>query len=207
VNAPARYLSSAALRLREKLARLLAVRLKTMPEEERTRPVRVRLSKYCAEDLYEVGSQIAQEAWSGVQALEDEGLVRIQYGTGRIAKGAVEAWHRDPIVEAQAGSYEALAQIGGVALRNPVVLHLAAALLTSGVPEELSKLIATRAPAALLALHPQEALSRIEALSWKISRNGPARFRVNGPTLHGLPAEPRFESFTRPFSLRQVFEL
>ncbi len=40
-----------------------------------------------------------------------------------------------------------------------------------------------------------------------ISRNGPARFRVNGPTLHGLPAEPRFESFTRPFSLRQVFWL
>jgi hypothetical protein len=40
-----------------------------------------------------------------------------------------------------------------------------------------------------------------------ISRNGPARFRVNGPTLHGLPAEPRFESFTRPFSSRQVFGL
>ena len=40
-----------------------------------------------------------------------------------------------------------------------------------------------------------------------ISRNGPARFRTNGPTLHGLPAEPRFESSTRPFSLRQVFEL
>jgi hypothetical protein len=40
-----------------------------------------------------------------------------------------------------------------------------------------------------------------------ISRNGPARFRVKGPTLHGLPAEPRFESSTRPFSLRQVFWL
>jgi serine/threonine protein kinase len=40
-----------------------------------------------------------------------------------------------------------------------------------------------------------------------ISRNGPARFRENGPTLHGLPAEPRFESSTRPFSLRQVFWL
>jgi DNA-binding NarL/FixJ family response regulator len=40
-----------------------------------------------------------------------------------------------------------------------------------------------------------------------ISRIGPARFRVNGPTLHGLPAEPRFESSTRPFSLRQVFWL
>jgi Plasmid pRiA4b ORF-3-like protein len=40
-----------------------------------------------------------------------------------------------------------------------------------------------------------------------ISRNGPARFRLNGPTLHGLPAEPRFESSTRPFSLRQVFWL
>ena len=40
-----------------------------------------------------------------------------------------------------------------------------------------------------------------------ISRNGPARFRVNGPTLHGLPAEPRFGSSTRPFSLRQVFWL
>jgi hypothetical protein len=32
-----------------------------------------------------------------------------------------------------------------------------------------------------------------------ISRNGPVRFRINGPTLHGLPAEPRFESFTRPY--------
>src|ERR1022692_3019456 len=36
------------------------------------------------------------------------------------------------------------------------------------------------------------------SFSCTISRNGPARFRVNGPTLHGLPAEPRFESFTRP---------
>jgi hypothetical protein len=36
-----------------------------------------------------------------------------------------------------------------------------------------------------------------------ISRNGPARFRVNGPTLHGLPAEPRFGSSTRPFLIRQ----
>ena len=43
--------------------------------------------------------------------------------------------------------------------------------------------------------------------SCTISRNGPARFRINGPTLHGLPAEPRFESSTRPFSLRQVFWL
>jgi len=43
--------------------------------------------------------------------------------------------------------------------------------------------------------------------SCTISRNGPARFRVNGPTLHGLPAEPRFGSSTRPFSLRQVFWL
>jgi glucose dehydrogenase len=40
-----------------------------------------------------------------------------------------------------------------------------------------------------------------------ISRNGPTRFRVNGPTSHGLPAEPRLGSFTRPFSLKQVFWL
>ena len=46
-----------------------------------------------------------------------------------------------------------------------------------------------------------------EVLGCKISRNGPARFRVNGPTLNGLPAEPRFESSTRPFSLKQVFGL
>jgi hypothetical protein len=164
MSAAARYLSPPALRLREKLARLLAERLKTRPEEERARPVRVRLSRYCAEELYEVGSQIAQEAWSGVQALEDGGLVRIQYGTGRAAKAAVEAWHRDPIVEAQAGSYETLAEIGGVALKNPAVLHLAAALLASGVPEPLSKLIATRAPDALLALRPEEAIYRIAAL-------------------------------------------
>jgi hypothetical protein len=164
MSTPSRYLSPPALRLREKLARLLAVRLKTMPQEERTRPVSVRLSKYCAQELYDVGSQLAQEAWTGVQALEEAGLVRIQYGTNRAAKGAAEAWHRAPIVEAQAGSYEALAELGGVALKNPAVLHLAATLLDSGVPEELSKLIATRAPAALLAMRPEEALYRIEAL-------------------------------------------
>jgi addiction module HigA family antidote len=56
------------------------------------------------------------------------------------------------------------------------------------------------------ALDLGEALG-ISARLWKISRNGPARFRVNGPTLDGLPAEPRFESSTRPFSLKQVFEL
>jgi predicted nucleic acid-binding protein len=47
--------------------------------------------------------------------------------------------------------------------------------------------------------------NRILPFGCTISRNGPARFRVNGPTLHGLPAEPRFGSSTRPFSLRQVF--
>jgi len=54
-----------------------------------------------------------------------------------------------------------------------------------------------------------QAQSRIrEAVNrCKISRNGPARFRVNGPTLDGLPAEPQFERSTRPFSLRQVFAL
>jgi hypothetical protein len=46
-----------------------------------------------------------------------------------------------------------------------------------------------------------------EGTNCTISRNGPARFRVNGPTMHGLPAEPRIESSTRPFSLRQVFWL
>jgi len=161
---PARYLSPPALRLREKLARLLAMRLKAIPEDERTRPVRVRLSKYCAQELYEVGSQLAHDAWPGVQALEDLGLVRIRYSTSRAVERASEAWHRDPIVEAQAGSYEALADIGGVELKNPAVLSLMAALLTSGVPEELAKLIAGRAPAALLALSTSGALHRIEEL-------------------------------------------
>jgi len=50
-------------------------------------------------------------------------------------------------------------------------------------------------------------LGQLSKLKCTISRIGPARFRVNGPTLDGLPAEPRFESSTRPFSLRQVFEL
>lgn len=164
MSAPARYLSPPALRLQKKLARLLATRLKAVPEEARARPVRVRLSNCCAEELYEVGSQLAQEAWPGVQALEDVGLVRIQYGTGRAAKGAAEAWHRDPVVEARAGSYGALAEIGGVELKDPAVLNLAAALVTSGVPEQLAKLIAVRAPAALLALPAHEAVPRIEAL-------------------------------------------
>ena len=164
MSAPARYLSPPALRLRQRLAHLLAMRLKAMPEEERTRPVRVRLSKYCAEELYDGGSQLSQEAWPGVQALEDAGLVRIQYGTSRAAKAAAEAWHRDPIVEAQAGSYEVLAEIGGVVLKDPAALRLAAALHTSGMPEELANSIATRAPVALLALAPHEAVSRIEAL-------------------------------------------
>lgn len=164
MSAPVRYLSPSAIRLREKLARLLAMRLKAMPEQKRTRPVRLRLSKYCAEELYEVGSQLAQEAWPGVQALEDVGLVRIQYGTARAAREAAEAWHRDPVVEAQAGSYDGLADIGRVILRSPAVQHLAAALLTSGLQEELAKLIATRAPAALLALPASEAVSRIEAI-------------------------------------------
>ncbi len=164
MSAPARYLSPPALRLRERLAHLLAVRLKAMPEQERARPARVKLSKYCAEELYDGGTQLSQEAWPGVQALEDAGLVRIQYGTSRAAKAAAEAWHRDPTVEAQAGSYEALAEIGGVVLKDPAALHLAAALHTSGMPEELANLIATRAPVALLALSPHEAVSRIEAL-------------------------------------------
>jgi DNA-binding transcriptional LysR family regulator len=50
-----------------------------------------------------------------------------------------------------------------------------------------------------------QAVEDVRSAECTISRNGPARFRVNGPTLHGLPAEPRFESSTRPFSLRQVF--
>jgi len=40
-----------------------------------------------------------------------------------------------------------------------------------------------------------------------ISRNGPTRFRLIGPTLGGLPAEPQATSFTRPFYAPQVFAL
>ncbi len=57
----------------------------------------------------------------------------------------------------------------------------------------------------LHGLHPKCSANALALCT--ISRNGPARFRVNGPTLHGLPVEPRFESSTRPFSLRQVFWL
>ena len=39
---------------------------------------------------------------------------------------------------------------------------------------------------------------------WRISRNGPTRFPLIGPTLHGLPAEPQARSFTRPFCAKQV---
>ncbi len=175
MSAPARYLSPPALRLRERLARLLATRLKAMPEEERTRPVRIKLSRYCAEELYEGGSQLSQEAWPGVQALVDAGLVRIQYGASRAAKAAAEAWHRDPTVEAQAGSYEALAEIGGVALKDPAALHLACALQASGVPEQLANLIAIRAPAALLALPPHDVVPRIEALR-TLAREAPSLY-------------------------------
>src|ERR1700690_2199609 len=42
------------------------------------------------------------------------------------------------------------------------------------------------------------------ALIWTVPDGG-CTIWSNGTTLHGLPAEPRFESFTRPFSLRQVF--
>ena len=40
-----------------------------------------------------------------------------------------------------------------------------------------------------------------------ISRNGPTRFRLIGPTLGGLPAEPQATSFTRPFCAPQVSAL
>jgi hypothetical protein len=58
---------------------------------------------------------------------------------------------------------------------------------------------------ALLSLD----ITEIESLERRctISRNGPARFRVKGPTLHGSPAEPRLGSSTGPFSSRQVFWL
>jgi len=39
---------------------------------------------------------------------------------------------------------------------------------------------------------------------WRISRNGPTRFPLIGPTLDGLPAEPQATSFTRPFCAKQV---
>ncbi len=39
---------------------------------------------------------------------------------------------------------------------------------------------------------------------WRISRNGPTRFPLIGPTLDGLPAEPQARSFTRPFCAKQV---
>jgi hypothetical protein len=38
----------------------------------------------------------------------------------------------------------------------------------------------------------------------RISRNGPTRFPLIGPTLGGLPAEPQATSFTRPFCAKQV---
>ena len=68
-----------------------------------------------------------------------------------------------------------------------------------------SELARERAEAELTTY--KEQLQATQVPKCTISRNGPARFRVNGPTLHGLPAEPRLESSTRPFSLRQVFWL
>lgn len=41
-------------------------------------------------------------------------------------------------------------------------------------------------------------------LKCRISRNGPTRFPLIGPTLHGLPAEPQATGFTRPFCAKQV---
>jgi transposase len=51
------------------------------------------------------------------------------------------------------------------------------------------------------------ATAAVATMGCTISRNGPARFRVKGPTLHGSPAEPRLGSSTGPFSSRQVFWL
>jgi glycosyltransferase involved in cell wall biosynthesis len=92
-------------------------------------------------------------------------------------------------------------RISELDLTDAVTLH-GSRNLSDIVPQFLSSV------ALVLPSHSEPwGLVVNESLSYgcTISRNGPARFRVNGPTLHGLPAEPRFESSTRPFSLRQVF--
>jgi hypothetical protein len=48
------------------------------------------------------------------------------------------------------------------------------------------------------------ALRALDVDNWRISRNGPTRFPLIGPTLRGTPAEPQARSFTRPFCAKQV---
>ena len=61
---------------------------------------------------------------------------------------------------------------------------------------------AFKAKVALEAIKGEKTIAQLAV--WRISRNGPTRFPLIGPTLRGTPAEPQARSFTRPFCAKQV---
>lgn len=157
------HLPELAIALREQLARQLAMRLRNRPEEERVRPLRLPLDDKTAQILYQAGVEEAQLAWAGVEALEAEGLVRIEFKR-RKARFS-EPWHRDPKLHAEPGAFERLAELGSVAARDTTPQELAKRLMATGTWSEETALAITRgAPAAVMALGLEGALTVLQRI-------------------------------------------
>jgi hypothetical protein len=145
------YLPDRAFAQRAALARLLAMRLRARPVESRVRPLTLKLDARVTPDLFDLGAEEAAEAWLGVDALAQEGLLRIEFDFRKAHFS--EPRHRNPRVIVEEGAFERLAHLGEVEPKDPFARELAFHLTAEGLyTPELAREISHRAPAPLRQL-------------------------------------------------------
>lgn len=124
-------LPSSAHGLQREVARILALRLKARPLEQRKRVLSLSLGPENAPQLYARGVEEAEIAWRGIESLEREGLVRIEFD--KRSRLQDEPWHRSPRLVVQQNALEGLARLGEVVLRSPFYRELASRLASEGL--------------------------------------------------------------------------
>ena len=153
------------------MAKLLVKRLRSRPEAERSRPLRVWIDEKTAPYVYAVTAEQGRRAWAGIEALETRGLVRLSYDAKRPA--SEPPMYRHPRLEVLPGSLEGLATLAAIRLDAPFGEQLAQALAgypAFGLPAAQAALLGC--PTELAQFGLEDAVQRLMRLQ-ELARTHP----------------------------------
>jgi len=159
---------------RREVARVLAQRLKSLPESDRARPLTVRLDARLAPRLYRGTPEDARRAWRGIEDLAERGLVQVHFNRRRPADE--EPFYREPRLEVLSGAFEQLAALGEVPVASAFASEWLAALAdTPDLTELTARLTLLRPLPEWEALGVSGATSNLRALL-ALARDEPGLF-------------------------------